>query len=88
MLRRGIGTLATADAWSLFDQIILSGAWLKPEGAGWRFYKAEVFNRDFLTERRGIYKGYPRRSFCGPQWNGGYSDHFPVLVHLVRPARQ
>jgi hypothetical protein len=34
----------------------------------------------------GKYKGYPLRSFDGPNWINGYSDHFPVLVYLIRPV--
>lgn len=87
-LEKGIGTLAYQDSWNLFDQIILSSGWLRTEGKGWRFYKAEVFNRDFLKEKFGQYKGYPHRSFNGPNWINGYSDHFPVLVYLVKPITQ
>ena len=55
--KKGIGSLGYNDSWNLFDQIILSGTWLKErENAGWRFYKAEVFNRDFLCQRFGKYK--------------------------------
>ncbi|MEO6832707.1 MAG: hypothetical protein ABI378_09555, partial [Chitinophagaceae bacterium] len=58
--------------------------WLHPEGKHWQFYKSEIFSRDFLKEKFGPYKGYPHRSFDGPNWINGYSDHFPVLVYLVR----
>ncbi len=86
--KRGIGSLGYNDSWNLFDQIILSGNWLKgPEHAGWRFHKAEVFNRDFLCQRFGKYKGYPHRSFEGTNWVNGYSDHFPTLVYLVREMK-
>jgi hypothetical protein len=84
-LAKGIGTLAYNDSWNLFDQIMLSSGWLKPDGKHWRYYKAEIFNRDFLREKFGLYKGYPHRSFDGTNWINGYSDHFPVLVYLIKP---
>lgn len=84
-IKKGIGTLGYADSWNLFDQIILSSGWLRPEGKHWQFYKSEIFSRDFLKTKFGQYKGYPHRSFDGPNWINGYSDHFPVLVYLVRP---
>lgn len=82
---QGIGTLGYNDAWNLFDQIIISGAYLKGDERSWRFYKAEVFNREFLKEKFGQYKGYPHRSFSGNTWINGYSDHFPTIIYLVKP---
>lgn len=82
---KGIGTLGYNDSWNLFDQIMLSGSWLKPTGKSWRYYKSEIFNRDFLKEKFGQYKGYPHRSFDGSNWINGYSDHFPVIVYVVKP---
>ena len=84
---QGIGTLGYNDSWDLFDQIMVSGGYLKGPENQWRFYKAEVFNRDFLKEKFGQYKGYPHRSFSGETWINGYSDHFPTIVYLVKPLQ-
>ncbi len=81
---KGIGTLGYNDSWNLFDQIMLSSGWLQDAGKGWRYYKSEIFSRDFLKEKFGQYKGYPHRSFNGTNWINGYSDHFPVIVYLVK----
>ncbi len=82
---KGIGTTAWRDAWSLFDQIHLSYALSKKDKDGYFFYKASIFNKKFLRQRSGAYKGYPYRTFVGDGYMGGYSDHFPVLVYLVKP---
>jgi hypothetical protein len=84
---KGLGTLAFNDSWNLFDQIMLSGTFLQNTGNQWRFYKAEIFNKDFLIQKYGQYKGYPHRSFNGTNWANGFSDHFPVIVYLVRPVK-
>jgi len=84
--QRGLGTNAWRDSWSLFDQIILSYGLVKERGEGWRYYKAEIYNDRKLVQRTGRYAGYPYRSFAGGQYIGGYSDHFPVFVYLVRPV--
>jgi len=86
-LAKGIGTLAYNDSWNLFDQIMLSSGWLDAQDGQWRFYKAEIFNRDFLKEKFGPYRGYPHRSFEGSTWLNGYSDHFPVILYFVRPVQ-
>jgi len=83
-IRKGIGTLCFDDTWNLFDQVMLSSGWLDSTPGHWRFYRAEIFDRAFLKEPFGKYKGYPHRSFEGSRWINGYSDHFPVVVYLVR----
>lgn len=78
----GIGTLAYQDAWGLFDQIIVSNTLVDKKASGLKFSKAVVYNRSFLVEKFGQYKGYPKRAFNGSLWNQGYSDHFPTYITL------
>jgi hypothetical protein len=80
--------LSHNDKWNLFDQIILSPAWLASGTGHWQYYRAAVFNKDFLKNSFGRYKGYPHRSYSGTRWIKGYSDHFPVIVYLVKDAPQ
>lgn len=82
--KKGIGSLAYNDKWNLFDQIILSDGIIQEKQNHWTYYKAEVFNRDFLKTKNGQYKGYPHRSFSGSTWINGYSDHFPTIIYLRR----
>ena len=84
--RRGLGSNAYRDNWSLFDQIIVSPGLLDKEQDGYFYYKAQIFNKKYLIQRSGQYKGYPYRTFSGDKYQGGYSDHFPVLVYLVKKA--
>jgi hypothetical protein len=79
---KGYGTLAHNDAWSLFDQLIISQGLLEKEG--WYFKEAKVFRRSFLLNQNGRFKGYPKRSYLGTEYNYGYSDHLPVYLILMR----
>ncbi|MGO3182869.1 MAG: endonuclease/exonuclease/phosphatase family protein [Aequorivita sp.] len=83
MHKKGMGTLAYRDAWNLFDQIIISTELVKKEFTSYRFYKAGIFNKNYLSTSRGRYKGYPFRSFVNG-YTGGYSDHFPVYIYLIK----
>lgn len=83
--KKGLGTLAYRDAWSLFDQIILSSGLAHPASSGYRYYQARVFNAPYLIQTSGNFKGYPLRTFAGNEFLGGYSDHFPVCIYLVKP---
>jgi len=84
IFKSGIGTLEYRDKWNLFDQIIVSSALLGDNRKSYKFYEARVFNKPFLIQQDGKYKGYPLRTFGGKDYLGGYSDHFPVVVFLSR----
>jgi predicted extracellular nuclease len=86
LYKKGIGTLAYQDAWGLLDQIIISYAWLDKNQAGYFFYKPQIFNKEFLVENIGKYKGYPMRTWDGNVYRGGYSDHFPTYIVLLKKA--
>lgn len=80
----GLGTTAYRDAWSLFDQILFTEPLLEKDYASYRFYKAGIYNENFLTQKTGQYKGYPFRSWSYSGFTDGFSDHFPVYVYVVK----
>lgn len=84
MYRQGIGTLAYQDSWGLFDQIMMSSGWLNKDQPGAYFLKQFIFNKDYLIQKTGRYKGYSRRTWDGMTYNYGYSDHFPVFTVMVK----
>ena len=89
LYRKGFGTLAYQDAWGLFDQIIISYPWLNKDQQGLFFYQQHIFNKEYLVENKGRYKGYPMRTWDGNTYRGGYSDHFPtylVMLKVKKPA--
>ncbi len=82
--KKGIGTLAYQDSWNLFDQVILSQSLVNPKLGGYQYYQARVFNAPYLYQQTGHFKCYPHRTFSGSTYIGGYSDHFPTFVYLVK----
>lgn len=84
MYRRGIGTLAYQDAWGLFDQIVVSSGWLPKDQKGYFYQKAIIFNKEFLVEKVGKFRGYSKRTWNGETYNYGYSDHFPVYAMFLK----
>ena len=82
--KKGIGTLAYRDTWNLFDQILLSPALIDKDYTTYKLYKSVIFNKTYLINSSGQYKGYPFRTFAGGAYTGGYSDHFPVYVFLIK----
>lgn len=79
--RSGEGTVGYYDAWDLFDQIIVSQPLISKDYSSFRYYKAGIFNKDYLCEPTGKYRGYPLRNRYG---EAGFSDHFPVYMYLIK----
>lgn len=84
---KGVGSLAYQGKWNLFDQIVVSHSLLGKDYSTLKFWKAEVFNRDFLIQKEGKNKGYPHRTFSGNTFIDGYSDHFPTLIYLLKEVQ-
>lgn len=89
LLKAGYGTLAYRDAWNLFDNIIVSDnlatgstGELKLLKARKSKYYGNIYRRSFMLQKEGQYKGYPLRTFVGNDFQGGYSDHFPVFIYI------
>lgn len=82
--KKGLGSNAYADSWSLFDQIMLSQPFLEKDYSSFRFYKAGIFNKNYLVNKKGRFKGYPFRSFAEGGFTNGFSDHFPVYIYLIK----
>ncbi len=82
--KKGIGTLAYNDAWNLFDQIIISQPFLKKDQKGYFFQKAVIFNRPYMLQKSGRYKGYPFRTYDFDVYMRGYSDHFPTYIVMLK----
>jgi len=86
MYKKGIGTTPYQDAWSLFDQVVISGGWLSKEQPGYHYSRAVIFNKEFIIQKTGKYRGYSKRTWDGNTYNYGYSDHFPVYLLMLKPV--
>jgi predicted extracellular nuclease len=85
MLKDGLNTLAYRDAGNIFDQIMFTYPLLhEAKQDGYQYWQAHIYNPSFMTNKEGRYKGYPLRSWDNGNFTGGYSDHFPVYVYLVK----
>ena len=63
-----------------------NGKWEKIDGHFSRglMVQESVFNDPLLSERDRAFGGLkPRRAFSGPRWNGGVSDHYPIVLKLT-----
>lgn len=91
LVKQGTGTLTYQGSWNLFDQIVITPNLLNRDGrkdfSTLKYWKNQVFRRDYLFNNEGKYKGTPKRTHAGGIWLDGYSDHLPVVVYLVKEQK-
>lgn len=80
------GTLKHQTDWQIFDQIIVTPALMEDrEGLHYQEGSARIFHADFMLEDDEAYHGKKLfRTYIGPRYFGGFSDHLPVYIDLVR----
>ena len=88
LVKEGTGTLQYQGKWNLFDQIIMTPNLLNKDGkkdfSELKFWKNQIFRRDYLFQESGKYKGNTKRTTAGGVWLDGYSDHLPVVTYFVK----
>lgn len=80
------GTIKRQNSWSVFDQFICSGSLFKGKnGFSVKNLKANIFSENFLFLDDDKYFGKKLfRTYLGFKYLGGYSDHLPIFLDLVK----
>ncbi len=80
------GTIKYRGAWEYIDHFFVSDNLLnKDEPISVNVHSATVLSPSYLLERDFIYTGFkPKRWFIGPRYNGGISDHLPIILTIER----
>ena len=70
--------------WNMLDNIVVSSNLLDDQGFNVIGKQGEVFHEEWMENisRDGVM--YPNRTYGGPNYYGGVSDHFPVYFMLRR----
>ncbi len=87
MAKDGHASLFYRDSGDIFDQIMVSQQLIPADNndyGSFKYWKAGIYNKPFLIQKTGQYKGYPLRNQNGVP---GFSDHFPVYIYLVKEVK-
>ena len=78
------GTYRFRGEWEILDQFIVSETLLDKKGSiRTSVEKAQILRHDFLLEEDEKYGGdKPFRTYNGMKYQGGFSDHLPVVLDL------
>ncbi len=78
------GTYNYRGNWNMLDQIIVSGAMLNSKtGLRAASQKAGILRQKWMMYNDPKYGERPSRTYGGPNYYGGYSDHLPVYLELA-----
>ena len=80
--RAGKGTITVSQPffqWFIFDQLIVSKSLIKGASLSIENDAAHIFNPSWLLDKE---NKRPFRTFRGPVYLGGYSDHLPVYLDI------
>jgi len=77
----GKGSYNYKGNWNMLDQIILSGHFFQPDSR-LQFQDANIYKEDYLMYNDKKFGSRPNRTYGGPNYYGGYSDHLPVYIDL------
>ena len=76
------GTYVYRGEWGVLDQIIISAGLLDDLGFSWVPFSTHAFRPEYLLEKTGDHAGWPFRTYRGNDYQGGYSDHLPILCNI------
>lgn len=88
-LRYLTGTHSFENNWSIIDQFIITGNMLE-RGASTQVgpASAQIFDMSWLIMEGATGATRPFRTYQGPKYVGGYSDHLPILLDLKLSKRE
>ncbi len=70
--------------WNMLDNIIVSKGLLDNKGFRCAGMKGHIFREEWMEYRNEKGEVSPNRTYGGPNYYGGVSDHFPVYIELSR----
>lgn len=78
------GTHSFQNKWGILDQFIVNGNLLNDRNSTYiKGNTAQIYNMDFLIMEGATGATRPNRTYQGPAYKGGYSDHLPIILDLI-----
>lgn len=82
--KKGYGTYKYQSNWNMLDQFIVSSSMLDQSSSTYTTTSsAYIFQPEWLSVKDDRHPGYkPLRTYSGPNYIGGYSDHYPIFMDI------
>lgn len=70
--------------WDALDQFVVNGALLSPNNSiSVKDNAGLIYKADFLLQLNKYNQKQPFRTYAGPRYLGGFSDHLPIYLDLI-----
>jgi len=79
---KAAGSYKYQGQWDLIDHILITNDWLKSKEYN---FEHKIIDLPFLLESDKTSSGFkPKRTYAGPRYIGGISDHLPVIITIEK----
>ena len=79
--KEGKGTYNFRGNWNMLDQMIISSGLLKNNQI--KVGQLGIFQEEWMMYKSDRFGWTPNRTYGGPNYYGGYSDHLPIFLELT-----
>lgn len=83
IMEAGQGSYNYRGDWNVLDQFIVSFNLIDKDLENMEIKDAEIFKREFMIYNDKKYGEKPNRTYGGPNYYGGFSDHYPIRARLI-----
>lgn len=80
----GFGTHNYRGEWNMLDNIIVSNNLVQSKKLFVKDKIGQIYSADWITYTSKSGNKSPNRTYGGPNYYGGYSDHYPIYVTIIR----
>ena len=91
MIKAGYSSLYYRGEGNIFDIVMVNKALASAPRGTFQIqpivkgkYYGRIFNKPYMTNQSGQYKGTPFRTFSNGAFVGGYSDHYPTYIVIKK----
>lgn len=82
-VKHKFGTHSFAGEWGVLDQFIVSENLLQNEKTSTGYGHVGIFDAPWLLKKNAAGNSVTNRTYQGPAYKGGYSDHLPIFLDLI-----
>lgn len=82
-IKHKFGTHSFAGEWGVLDQFIVSENLLRNGKTSTGYGQVGIFDAPWLLKLNAAGNSVTNRTYQGPAYKGGYSDHLPIFLDLV-----
>jgi hypothetical protein len=82
-IKHKFGTHSFAGEWGVLDQFIVSENLLREGKTFTNYGHVGIFDAPWLLKKNAAGNSVTNRTYQGPAYKGGYSDHLPIFLDLI-----